>query len=171
MKAKRRMLTHDEIITKSLAIYNRLVPYLENAGTVMCYLAAFNEPRTDQITEYLFGRGKQVAVPITGARTITPALLTPHDKLRTGAYGIREPEKYKEVNISDIDIALIPGIAFDTRGMRIGFGKGYYDRFLESFKGVKIGICYEFQVFSALNCDSHDVPMDMLVTERRIYDF
>ena len=169
-KKRRRELCNDEINTKSQAIYERLMPLLGTAKTVMCYMSAFNEPRTDRVISELIENGARVAAPVTDTalKTITPALYT--GMLRRGAYGIFEPDKCIEVAPDCIDIAIIPGIAFDRDGRRIGFGSGYYDRFLAEFKGKKIGVCYEFQLYDSLPHDAHDIAMDMIVTERKVYD-
>lgn len=170
-KARRRSLTHIEIVTKSNAAQKLLMPFLKSASTVMCYMAAFNEPRTDGIIKSLISNEKRVAVPVTDTKTntITPVLYT--DELCIGAMGIKEPKIKTSVAVNEIDAAVIPGIAFDRRGMRIGFGAGYYDRLLESFTGLKIGLCYDFQVYDSLPHDKHDIPMDIIVTERTAYDF
>lgn len=171
-KARRRSLSHDEIIKMSDASQTLLMPYLKSADTVFCYMAAFNEPRTDGIIEQLISSGKRVAVPVTDTKTntITPVLYTGRDDLVSGAMGIKEPKSRIAVSPDEISAAVIPGIAFDKGGMRIGFGAGYYDRFLEGFKGLKIGLCYDFQVYDSIPHDKHDIPMDVIITERTAYD-
>ncbi len=169
---ERRALLHDDIIKKSRAISTRLMPFLENADTVMCYIAAFNEPRTADIIQRLYDTGKRIVVPVsdTSTCTIHPSYLSSPDRLIKGGYGIPEPMEFIPADVDDIDISIIPGIAFDRSGMRIGFGKGYYDRFLADFRGTKIGLCYEFQLYSSIPCDSHDIPMDIIITEGNIYN-
>jgi 5-formyltetrahydrofolate cyclo-ligase len=85
-----------------------------------------------------------------------------------GAYGILEPVSIKKAEVSDIDLIIVPGIAFDINGGRCGFGKGYYDRLLCESKAKKIGLCYDFQLVREIETDEHDIPMDMIITERRI---
>ena len=77
-------------------------------------------------------------------------------------------QRVREASVSDIDLIIVPGIAFDERCNRCGFGKGYYDRLLSESKAVKIGLCYDFQVVDELECDEYDIAMDMVITERRI---
>ncbi|MGM9937179.1 MAG: 5-formyltetrahydrofolate cyclo-ligase [Candidatus Ornithomonoglobus sp.] len=174
IKAKRRMLTRDEINEASGRITERILSLdcYKNADTVMSYISAFKEPGTDVIILRLFADNKRVVVPIsnTDTFTITPSYLTSPDKLIKGAYGIKEPAECIKADISDIDLALIPGIAFDTKGARIGFGKGYYDRFLAAFKGIKVGICYDFQLLDYVPSSPHDIKMDIIITEKRIYN-
>ena len=168
----RRALSHEDITEKSRAISTRLMPFLEKADTIMCYIAAFNEPRTADIIQRLFDAGKKIVVPVSDALTCTilPSYLTSPGKLIRGEYGIPEPSEFIPADIGDIDISIIPGIAFDRSGMRIGFGKGYYDRFLAEFSGMKIGLCYELQLYDSIPHDSHDIPMDIIITEGSIYN-
>lgn len=90
------------------------------------------------------------------------------DDLKKGAYGILEPSVVKTADEKDIDVILVPGLAFDRHGGRMGFGKGYYDRLLETSIAVKIGLCYDFQLFDTIPTESHDVPMDFIITEKEI---
>ena len=156
----------------SRRITERVMPLFKDAKTVMCYLSAFNEPDTFEIISLLLSQGKRVVVPVTdtNACTITPSYLTSLDGLRSGSYGIAEPSEYAPADAADIDISVIPGIAFDRSGMRIGFGKGYYDRFLSEFRGLKLGLCYEFQLYDSVPHDRHDIPMDIIITEGNIYN-
>ena len=171
-KARRRSLSRDEVAEMSRCITERLMPLLKDAGTVMCYLSAFNEPDTEGIISSLLSHGKRVVVPVTDTNTctITPSYLTSLDGLVRGSYGIAEPSQCVPAKTSDIDISVVPGIAFDRSGMRIGFGKGYYDRFLSEFNGHKIGLCYDFQLYDSVPHDEHDIPMDIIITEGNIYN-
>lgn len=173
MKQKRKDLTMQEITEKSNAIAMHLfstTAYL-NANCVMVYMDAFGEPQTCKIVEQCFKDGKSVVVPVSNTHTNTLSLsyIYSLDDLRVGAYGILEPKTYISALCTDIDIILVPGIAFDLTGNRIGFGKGYYDRLLTESKAVKIGICYEFQINSPITPDTHDIPMDIIITEKKIH--
>lgn len=172
MRAIRRALTKEFITEASDSIQSTILALdcVRSAKTVMMYMSAFNEPKTDKLLNTLSGEGKRIAVPISNADdyTITPSLIT--DGFIRGEYGIAEPETVSPVDVSEIDVAIIPAIAFDKRGMRLGFGKGYYDKFLAEFKGVKIGVGYEFQVLDALPVSAHDIGMDIIITEKRGYN-
>ncbi|MEJ7556308.1 MAG: 5-formyltetrahydrofolate cyclo-ligase, partial [Aquificaceae bacterium] len=89
--------------------------------------------------------------------------------LSPGAFCILEPSKGKEVRPEEVELSLIPGIAFDKAGYRIGYGKGYYDRLFERLGGLKVGVCYEFQVLEEVPRDDWDMPVDLVVTEEKIY--
>ncbi len=86
-------------------------------------------------------------------------------RLVRGKFGIYEPVSTE--NISEFDIMLIPGIAFDVNFYRIGRGLGYFDKYLKKVRGIKVGICYDVQIFNNVPHEEHDVRMDMIVSEKR----
>ena len=76
-----------------------------------------------------------------------------------------EPQSTDITDMTKTDVVLVPGIAFDKSGARVGFGKGCYDMLLERYSGVKIGVCYDFQICYKIPADTHDVRMDYILTE------
>jgi 5-formyltetrahydrofolate cyclo-ligase len=93
------------------------------------------------------------------------------DQLKEGVYKILEPQIQNNlIEPASLDLVLIPGIAFDTKGQRIGYGHGYFDKFLKKTNCPKFGIAYEFQIVKNIAAEKHDVPVDKIVTERRIID-
>lgn len=90
----------------------------------------------------------------------------------TGPFGVREPDPktWEEAPPGEVDLALIPGLAFDPSGNRIGRGKGYYDRLLgdRSFRATRAGVCLEKRILTSIPMEPHDVPMDLIVTEQRV---
>ncbi len=173
IKALRKCLARQEILEKSDIIYNKLfeLEKINQAKTVMVYIDAFNEVRTDKIIKKLLDDGKKVCAPITdkSTKTITAYYFVDSKDFVKGAYGILEPPKTHIADISQIDVAIIPGIAFDKSGNRMGFGEGYYDRFLSRLEGTKIGICYKFQCEYNIDADEYDIPMDYIINEEEIY--
>lgn len=171
LKAKRRELSRQEIAQKSDNAVKNLLPLLENHSCVMAYLSAFKEVCVDEAIEQLIRSSVKVCVPVSdeSTHTITPVRLTDLGNISHGAYGIREPISEELTNTSEITAAIIPGIGFDLSGRRIGFGMGYYDRFLQNFKGLKIGVCYEFQLVDKIPTEITDIPMDIIVTEMNCY--
>ncbi len=173
IKALRKNLTKHQIVEKSDIIYNKLfeLEKINQAKTIMVYIHAFNEVRTDKIIKKLFDDGKKVCAPITdeNTKTIRAYYFDNTDNFVKGAYGILEPPRNCVADISQIDVAIIPGIAFDKYGNRMGFGEGYYDRFLSQFKGTKIGIGYKFQCEYNIECNEYDIPMDYIINEEEIY--
>jgi 5-formyltetrahydrofolate cyclo-ligase len=89
-----------------------------------------------------------------------------------GPYGILEPRRDTREYVVPPDDApvIVPGIAFSPAGHRIGYGKGYYDRFLAAHHGLKLGLAYEMQIVPSIPSDTHDVPVDLVITETATYD-
>ena len=112
--------------------------------------------------------GKRVALPVVvGDRLVlreySPSYMT------KGAYGILEPDvRAPEINPQEVDIAIIPGVAFDHQCKRLGRGKGFYDRLLPSLQCMKVGVAFSFQVFETIPSDPWDIPMDMVITENEV---
>lgn len=175
IKAKRKALTPDEVNFASESISNSLweTDAFTKANTVMVYISAFNEVSTVAIVEKLLSLGKRVIVPVsdTATETLILSYIEDMSSLSEGAYGILEPKLIRTANATDIDCVLVPGIAFDVNGNRMGFGKGYYDKLLAQTSAVKIGLCYDFQLVQNIAAEAHDIPMDIIITEKRIFKF
>ncbi len=137
--------------------------------TVLIYCAFKNEVETKSIIDYLVSHGREVYVPKCNIdlKEFVPVRIT-ENNFRLNAYGIFEPtdEIYAK---KQIQCAIVPGVAFDMRGNRIGFGAGYYDKFFNKNPDVyKIGICYEFQLVDNIPSEDYDIPMDVIITNERI---
>lgn len=173
MRAKRRAMTDLQVRGKSQSICRLLfsLDCIKNAKTVCTFIAAFKEPDTAEIIQKLRETKKTVAVPVTDTENITLSLsyIDGLDSLKKGAYGIPEPEIINIAHAADMEVILVPGLAFDKNGGRMGFGKGYYDRLLSDTRAVKIGLCYEFQLYDNIPTEPHDVPMDLIITEEKIW--
>ena len=115
---------------------------------------------------------KKVVVPISNKKdcSLTLSELKDWDDLEASSYGILEPkkEKIKEISIDEIDLIIVPGVAFDKFGNRLGHGKGYYDRLLKNANTTIIGLAFEFQTIEKIPTDEHDKPVDIIITEDRI---
>lgn len=96
--------------------------------------------------------------------------ILPYSKtsLRLGSFRIEEPEGDDVVDMDAIDMVVVPAVAYDRRGNRVGRGKGYYDRLLDDTKATRIGIAYDFQLVDEIDAEPHDVGVDMVVTDARI---
>ena len=92
------------------------------------------------------------------------------EELRVGSYGILEPriEKIRKTNVEDLELIIVPGIAFDKNGNRLGHGKGYYDRILGKTNATKIGLAFEFQIVGKIPTNENDKPVDIIITEERV---
>ena len=133
-----------------------------------------NEVDTRALICACFARGKRVAVPVVrpGTKTLAHALIDGLDQLVVGPWGLAQPDPAAATWLpaeAHIDLVVVPGLAFDRRGQRIGWGGGYYDRFLAQVHAVKIGLCYDALVLDCIPGEPHDVPVDMVVAETAIY--
>lgn len=96
--------------------------------------------------------------------------LLPYDesRLEIGSFHIEEPQGNDTYPVEEIEVIIVPGVAFDKMGHRLGRGKGFYDRLLQTAKATKIGVGYEFQLVDEIPVEAHDVPMDMVITEETV---
>lgn len=94
--------------------------------------------------------------------------ILPYDRsrLHLGAFQIEEPDGDDTTDISDIDLIIVPAVAYDKQGNRVGRGKGFYDRLLSRSRAATIGICYDFQLFDDIDTEPHDIAVDYVVTNR-----
>jgi 5-formyltetrahydrofolate cyclo-ligase len=153
--AGRNQLSQSEVTEKSrMAVKNILgLPAMENWTTLFVYVNFRSELETTALIYRLLDRGKRVAVPLVDAAAVRmiPFLINdPESELRPGYYDIPEPDPEKSVKVSpaEIDAAFIPGSVFDKQGGRLGYGGGYYDRFLqnEAPQAKRLGLAFEMQV-------------------------
>lgn len=174
---KRNQLEKEEVRNKSSLIIDKIysLPQFSSAGIILCYLDFRNEVQTRRFINSCLKSGKRIAVPLitqlNGSKTMHACeIINITEDLRTGYYGILEPVKDRPVPADSIDLAIIPGVAFDKSLNRLGFGKGFYDRFLPNLKKqcLKIGIAFEIQIADFVPVSEYDIKMDMIITEKRI---
>lgn len=146
------------------AVIERLYrhPRIRQAHTLLLYSALPDEIPTQALTDRLAAEGKTVVLPrVVDATDMELRYYTGRQDLQQGAFGILEPAGALFIAYSLIDVAVIPGMAFDRLGHRLGRGKGYYDRFLSRVPLIyKIGVCFPWQVVDRVPTDQHDMPMD-----------
>lgn len=169
---KRDMLSVIQVEELSNEIQNNLLHWDKfiNSSTIMLYSDFKNEVVTKGIIEACFEKNKKVILPkvIKESRDILPCHIRGLNELNRGAYGIFEPDGINVIDKNEIELILVPGVAFDTCGYRIGYGAGYYDRFLKGYNGIKAGICYSIQLVKNAWPDQFDIKMDYLITEKGI---
>ncbi|MBQ6379937.1 MAG: 5-formyltetrahydrofolate cyclo-ligase [Prevotella sp.] len=163
IRKQKRQFTPAQLEELSLPIMVRLKVRLAEAQTVMAYYSLPDEVCTHQLIDELVAEGKTVLLPkVIDNETMELRRYTGRHDLREGAFHIMEPVGALFTDFSAIDIALIPGIAFDARGYRLGRGRGYYDRFLCAL-GVPpklLGLCFDFQKVDEVPVDEFDIPVD-----------
>lgn len=169
----RNKLSVEEVCLLSEKIFNNLRnhSFFCNSAHVMVYLDFKNEVKTDSIINYCLENNKKVYIPICIPETheLCISRITSLKELQSGHFGIREP-KAEYIRLSDsslVDLVLVPGVVFDSSGNRIGFGAGYYDRFMRRLESgvIKVGLAYAFQIADSIPSDEYDIPMDYIVTE------
>lgn len=168
-KALRRAMTEQQVSAKSHAAATAFVAsdIYAGCGRLMLYMPLKNETDTSEIAKSAFGDGKKIIYPVTDevSGEITPFYADENTEFAKGAFSVSEPRQTDEATPREIDVIVVPGIAFDRAGRRVGFGKGCYDRFLAQTDGVKVGLCYDFQICDEIPPEAHDVSMDYLLTE------
>ena len=141
---------------------------VQQAQSVMAYCAIKNEPDMWALIYALLDMGKHVALPCVAPEGIIAADFGRDTKMQRGAYGIPQPVLTPNYSRIEPDVVIVPGVVYDMQLFRIGFGAGYYDRFLANSSAVKIGVCFESQLVDNIDAEPHDVHMDFVVTERRV---
>lgn len=177
-KQIRNRLTADQVISYSDSIARQLfaTDFWQQSSTVMLYLSFQNEVITEAIYQRGWQEGKTMLLPICAPEggLMEMSVITSFDQLEPNRYGIGElPEHLQQlIAPKQIDVCLIPGIAFDHAGTRLGFGAGYYDRYLPRVNpsAKRIALAYECQMHSeTLPRDAYDLPMQYILTERKLY--
>jgi len=177
--AQRMALPQNKTVDLSNKIVTKLfsLPEYRLAATVMVYVDFRNEVQTASILENALQQGKRLVLPITDVpnKKLIPAqVLQLPDDLTPGTWGILEPKpQCTPVNPGEIDLIIVPGVAFDTAGNRLGYGGGFYDRFLPSirFDTTLVSLAFELQVKANVYPTEHDVRIHLLITEERVLDF
>ncbi|HRK35582.1 MAG TPA: 5-formyltetrahydrofolate cyclo-ligase [Candidatus Hydrogenedentes bacterium] len=171
---QRRALPTEAVTRRSKAIHQHLfgLEVFRAAQSVFSYVSSKDgEVDTLAVIERLLGSGREVHCPGAGMqRTLEWRKISKIDDLVPGRFSILEPHSACLVSdTSKGEVVLVPGIAFSARGERIGYGGGYFDRFLTSFRGVSIGLAFDMQMVESIPVEPHDTPVQMLVTESGVY--
>lgn len=179
IKLKRENLSLEEKVRLSTKItenfFKNFEKKLEKAEVIMSYMDFKNEVMTKKLNEKLKSMEKKIVLPkvLEDKSRIIP--IEAEGKYIKGNFGILESTGREF--LEDIDIVIVPGIAFNTKGERIGFGKGYYDKFFHSLKSqgrkvpLKISLIYNFQIDERFKGEEHDEKVDALVTETEVINF
>ncbi|MFA9378386.1 MAG: 5-formyltetrahydrofolate cyclo-ligase [Lachnotalea sp.] len=167
---KRNELSKEELTCKSQLICNQLIALDEYkyAEVIYIYMDFRNEVMTNIIIENALHVGKKVALPKVDKDDMIFYYIDSYQDLKKGYYGILEPVTTNHAEEASV-LIVIPGVAFDESGLRIGYGKGYYDKFLcKHMEYTKIAFGFELQMVEKIPYNEYDIPMDMIITEQRI---
>lgn len=165
--SREKQLQAGSLIQASLTV----LPEYSSAGTVALYADFRGEVPTSGLIRHALMAGKEVILPAVDKGGLVFRQLESEEDLVRGKYGIPEPDSGCPPRaLEDIDLFVIPGVAFDLKGHRVGYGRGYYDKALHRFesRGKFIGVCYDFQLVELIAGEPHDVIMDKVITERRV---
>ncbi len=170
---KRKNLLKSDVNKLSGIISRKVlsIKKIKNANTFLVYLPINNEVDAKFIINFLIQNQKKIFVPAYIEKSWTICLLKNLDHLKMNQLITLQPKKIIKADISEIDVAIVPGVAFDKSGVRLGFGKGIYDKLLSNFKELKIGLAYDFQILERLPREQHDLDVDLLISENKILDF
>jgi len=177
IEKQRRSLSSESTDSQSSKIIFHLknLPEYQVAKTIHCYVAWRNEVNTHQLIKDTLGTGRRIIVPVTdlSSHTLLHSEIKSFDELKKGTFGILEPPKdrFLKVKISEFDLVIVPGVAFDLSGHRIGFGGGFYDGFMSTINVTKIALAYEFQIVDKIPTRTEDERVNILVSEKSVYRF
>ena len=164
--AEYRRNAEEKMISSLLSL-----PQFQNAKTVLTFYPVGSEPAILPIAEAALTLGKRVAFPLCHPEGpfMTFHSVDSLDALTNGSYGIPEPDGISPA-VSELEdaICIVPALAFDENGYRLGYGKGYYDRFLSSFDGVSVGLVFSSLLLCDLPRDEYDEKVDIIITEKEM---
>ncbi len=146
------------------------MPEFRKARTIFFYVSLEDEVETHSLIKDSIKKGKKVIIPYLDEKEIFLSELKDFKELEKGRFGVLEPKKesIRKADISHADLIIVPGIAFTKQGHRLGFGKGYYDRLLVKSEALKAALCFSFQIIDEIPVEEHDIPVDVIVTEKEI---
>lgn len=158
----------DEVIKRKL----KGSSFYKSSKNIFIYVGFKSEINTIEFIKEFLEEGKRVYIPRTDvkSRIMEAVEITSLSNLERSNYGILEPKKDKRaINKSELDLIIFPGLAFDKKGYRIGYGAGYYDKFTKGLndKILKVALCYDFQMIDKIPYEAHDAKVDYIITEKR----
>ena len=146
---------------------------IKNADIVLSYVSVRDEADTRMLLNFLLDSGKSTAVPRCRENgEMDFFAINDINSMALSPYGIPEPEYNEDLIINDFNgaVCIVPGLAFDKNGKRIGYGAGYYDRYLENKGIVTAGLCYSELLFDSVPSEAHDISVDYIITEKGLIE-
>ncbi len=172
LKERRDSLVNKQIYSEKITDLLLASSFYKEAETVLLYSSSGSEVPTNEIYKACLKDKKRIAFPLCIDKNgiMDFFIVDSENDLTDGVYGIKAPSEWCKRLIDDERcLCVVPGIAFDTRGYRLGYGKGYYDRYLENFTGVSVGLCYSELLNENLPADIYDKKVNYLITDKTIY--
>lgn len=176
MIARRNSITHEEVMEKSAMIQKMVMelPIYRRSKTIGLYANFNNEVSTSLVFNDSVKEGKKVLFPciMEGGKELVFFPVQGWDELKPGPFGIMAPAYMKDRKnyIGDVELLFIPGVAYDLKGGRLGYGGGYYDRSMGKLikRPIIAALAYEFQIVNEVPVSPHDIRVDMIITEQRV---
>ncbi len=179
-KVRLRQLIRDQLLNLSPAdrkaedhaLFSAFLslPQVERVSTLFLFWGTDMEPDTARLFAPLLERGKRVALPrMLPGRQMEVRQYCPDRPPIKHSFGILEPDEgCPLIDAKDIDLVLVPALCYDRRGFRLGMGGGYYDRWLEHYSGITVGLCRQVLLHDALPTEPHDRPVDIVITPNSV---
>lgn len=169
LRARRRNIKDKSVSDNKICKHLIEADIFKNADTILFYAALDDEINIDECIDFALLQGKKAALPVCLDNNGSMKFYYIHslNDIKTGHFGVREPDTdiCREVTDYNNSVCIVPAIAYDGKGYRLGYGKGYYDRFLENFPFISVGLCYNELIMNALPIGEHDIPVDYIITQ------
>lgn len=169
IKQEKSILLDEQKNVSSMAVFSRIeqTDMFKNASNIMLYHSLPDELPTHKVVER-WSRSKNIYLPRVNNDKLDVVAYKPQS-MEPGSFNIVEPQG-EAVDVNDMDLIIVPAIAYDAKGNRIGRGKGYYDRLLADCNVVKVGVGYDFQLLDEIPSELHDIKMNYIVTPDNIIE-
>lgn len=162
---RRRQMSAEAKAQSDAIIFQRLLPYLRQAGSVFTYVSTEIEVGTHELMSWCFRHNIPVAVPVSGDSELTFYQVSSFEELAEGRFHILEPtERTVPLLPDENSLCIVPALLCDRTGLRLGYGRGYYDRYLAAFPGKSVVICYSGFV-GDVPAEPHDRRADLVITD------
>lgn len=163
--ARRKAMDPNEKRKADADIFEQIKPYLDKAETVFTYASSKIEVDTRRIIEYCLQNNIPIALPVSGDTMLDFYFINSEDQLKKGRFGIDEPPRNRKAEPSRGCLCIVPALCADGNGFRLGYGRGYYDRFLAYFTGRSVTICYN-RFKQDVPKEEHDIKTDVTIFDR-----
>jgi len=157
-----------KITSKEIQDNLRKIDLYRNAKTIGAYYSIGSEVRTQDILQEILNAGKELALPKVVKNDLVFKKISNFSELEPGNFSVMEPKDKCEI-MKNLDIVIVPAIALSKDGFRLGYGFGYYDRYLHGKKSTTIALSYAKQVIKSFSHDEHDIKMNFIVTEDKVF--
>lgn len=165
IKELKKKADKQKMLSASQNIFSQVEALAEfkSAKTILAYWSLPDEVQTHEFVMKWY-REKQILLPLVAGDELEIREFFGMECMEVGSsFGILEPKKGKVLNNINIDLVIVPGVAFDLQGNRLGRGKGYYDKLLKNKDTLKVGVCFNFQLVDKVPVDGFDIPMDVVI--------